>query len=137
MNNQLANAILAFLLRAHGRAVNLTNAEVQVLALQDVRIEPLTTGDGIRVRLLADDIQLRARLAWQDVQAARTNLRAVPPHMRGTAQQQAELASSVYGKELVQLAARGAEAMAEHLANRNVPVTEAELDEVYNVDRPT
>lgn len=136
MNDQLANAILVHLLRAHGKAVTLSNAEIQVLALQDVRIEPLVTGDGVRVVLLGNDPMLKARLAWQDMQAARKGVRAAPAQARMQAMRGLELASQVYGKELVLIASRGTDAMLEHLLSRDAEVSEEELNRVYS-EAPT
>lgn len=127
MNTLLTNAILVKLLAAYGRPLTLSHGDIQVLATQDVRIENTVTGDGVRVSLIGNDIQVAARFAWQDLQAAKQAVRTAPPHARGQAMQNVELAGADYGKKLVLLAARGENAMTEHFRVRDVPVTEEEV----------
>lgn len=127
MPEHLANAIIAKLLRALGRAeIVLSQDEINTLATESIRIEGLQVGSGVRVSLLPNDPVLHTRLALADMQAA---MRA-PKDVRG---QLLPVAQREYGAALALLTP---EQLTAFVALMGKPVTDDERAFTVPVTEP-
>lgn len=79
MPEHLANAIIVYLLRKLGTTeLVLSQADIETLQTEPLRMEGLTVGTGVRVMMVPNDPVLLARLAHQDLR----NVERAPENAR-------------------------------------------------------